>query len=51
MRLLLTPATHTSGTCFFTIVAVLTPHPQGTTYDQAAKRVTRLTEEVAKHRC
>ncbi len=45
------PAMHTSGTCGFSIVALLTLHPQGTTYDQAAKRVTRLTEEVTKYRC
>ncbi|HEX7309467.1 hypothetical protein [Lentzea sp.] len=45
------PAMHTSGTCGFSIVAVLTLHPEGTTYDQAAKRVTRLTEEVTKYRC
>ncbi|MFI6097854.1 hypothetical protein ACIA8G_20035 [Lentzea sp. NPDC051213] len=45
------PAMHTTGTCRFSIVAVLTLHPQGTTYDQAAKRVTRLTEEVTKYRC
>ncbi|ANZ42523.1 hypothetical protein BBK82_06050 [Lentzea guizhouensis] len=45
------PAMHTSGTCGFSIVALLTLHPKGTTYDQAAKRVTRLTEEVTKYRC
>jgi hypothetical protein len=45
------PAMHTSGTCGFSIVALLTLHPMGTTYDQAAKRVTRLTEEVTKYRC
>ncbi|WP_189158910.1 hypothetical protein [Lentzea pudingi] len=45
------PALHTSGTCWFSIVAVLTLHPEGTTYEKAAKRVTRLTEEVTKYRC
>ncbi len=45
------PAMHTSGTCRHSIVAILTLHPQGTTYQQAAKRVTRLTEEVTKYRC
>ncbi|MFS8104898.1 hypothetical protein LFM09_48130 [Lentzea alba] len=45
------PAMHTSGTCRHNIVAVLTLHPQGTTYKQAAKRVTRVTEEVTKYRC
>jgi hypothetical protein len=45
------PAMHTSGTCLFSIVAVLTLHPQGTTWKQAAKRVTRVTEEVTKYRC
>lgn len=45
------PAMHTSGTCRHNIVAVLTLHPEGTTYDQAAKRVTRVTEEVTKYRC
>ncbi|KOV82331.1 hypothetical protein ADL03_24560 [Nocardia sp. NRRL S-836] len=48
---LTSPAMHTSGTCGFSIVAVLTLHPRGTSYDQAAKRVTRLTEEVTKYRC
>ncbi|WP_245778233.1 hypothetical protein [Lentzea xinjiangensis] len=45
------PALHTSGTCGFSIVAVLTLHPEGTTFEQASKRVTRLTEEVTKYRC
>ncbi|HUQ57114.1 hypothetical protein [Lentzea sp.] len=45
------PAMHTSGTCGLSIVAVLTLHPEGTAYDKAAKRVTRLTEEVTKYRC
>ncbi|MEU3646375.1 hypothetical protein AB0E59_23550 [Lentzea sp. NPDC034063] len=45
------PALHTSGTCLFSIVVVLTLHPEGTTYEKAAKRVTQLTEEVTKHRC
>jgi hypothetical protein len=45
------PAMHTSGTCLFSVVAVLTLHPEGTTYRQAAKRVTRVTEEVTKYRC
>lgn len=45
------PAMHTSGTCLFSIVAVLTLHPQGTTWQQASKRVTRVTEEVTKYRC
>ena len=45
------PAMHTSGTCGLSIVALLTLHPKGTTYDKAAKRVTRLTEEVTKYRC
>jgi hypothetical protein len=45
------PAMHTSGTCGFSIVAVLTLHPEGTTWAQATKRVTRVTEEVTKYRC
>lgn len=45
------PALHTSGTCGFSVVAVLTLHPRGTTYAQAGRRVTRLTEEVTKYRC
>lgn len=45
------PAMHTTGTCRHSIVAILTLHPEGTTYRQAARRVTRLTEEVTKFRC
>ena len=45
------PVMHTSGTCLFSIVAVLTLHPQGTTWQEASTRVTRVTEEVTKYRC
>jgi hypothetical protein len=45
------PALHTSGTCADSIVAVLTLHPAGTRYSDAATEVTRLAEEVTKYRC